>query len=232
MGLLARPLGMLLKLIYDMVGSYGIALIIFTIIAKLCMFPLYIKQMKSTEKMSEIQPKAMEIQQRYATNRELQNEKLMELYEKENYNPMSGCLPMGIQMLIIFPLFALLRNPILYMGDSTEMLLAVHESFLWIGDLSQPDLWILPIAAGVTTFISFIQTSSQTVGPEMPSQKIMKYLFPIMIVYMGRSFPAGVTIYWFFNTFIQMFINMFIRFKKRKKQLIKEREEAKKRKKK
>ena len=232
MGLLARPLGMLLKLIYDMVGSYGIALIIFTIIAKLCMFPLYIKQMKSTEKMSEIQPKAMEIQQRYATNRELQNEKLMELYEKENYNPMSGCLPMGIQMLIIFPLFALLRNPILYMGDSTEMLLAVHESFLWIGDLSQPDLWILPIAAGVTTFISFIQTSAQTVGPEMPSQKIMKYLFPIMIVYMGRSFPAGVTIYWFFNTFIQMFINMFIRFKKRKKQLIKEREEAKKRKKK
>lgn len=209
MGLLATPLGMLLKAIYDVVGSYGVAIIIFTLIAKICMYPLYTRQIKSTAQMSEIQPKVMEIQQRYKDDKEKQNEKLMELYEKEGYNPMGGCLPMTIQMMIIFPLFALLRNPIQYMGGSQEMLLAVHENFLWIGDLSQPDLWILPIAAGITTFLSFWQTSKQTsAGAEMPSQKIMQYLFPVMIVYMGRSFPAGVTIYWFFNTLFQMVINL------------------------
>lgn len=208
MKLLALPLGMLLKFIYDFVGSYGLAIIIFTLIAKICMYPLYTRQIKSTTQMSEIQPKILEIQNKYRDDKEKQNEKLMELYEKEGYNPMSGCLPMGIQMLIIFPLFALLRNPILYMGGSEDMLLAVHSSFLWIRDLSQPDLWILPIAAGITTYLSFLQTSKQSSAPEMPSQKIMQYLFPVMIVYMGRSFPAGVTIYWFFNTLTQMLINV------------------------
>lgn len=208
MGLLATPLGMLLKFIYDIVGSYGVAIIIFTLIAKICMYPLYTRQIKSTAQMSEIQPKVMEIQNKYKDDKEKQNEKLMELYEKEGYNPMGGCLPMGIQMLIIFPLFALLRNPIQYMGGSEEMLLAVHSTFLWIRDLSQPDLWILPIAAGVTTFLSFWQTSKQSEAPGMPSQKIMQYLFPVMIVYMGRSFPAGVTIYWFFNTLFQIVINV------------------------
>ena len=217
MGLLARPLGMLLKLIYDFVGSYGVAIIIFTLIAKLCMYPLYTRQIKSTAQMSEIQPKVLEIQNRYKDDKEKQNEKLAELYEKEGYNPMAGCLPMFIQMMIIFPLFALLRNPIQYLGGSEDMLLAVHESFLWIGDLTQPDLWILPIAAGITTFFSFWQTNQQTAGqPQMPSMKIMQYLFPVMIVYMGRSFPAGVTIYWFFNTLFQMVINVRTRQLKRK----------------
>lgn len=217
MKLLAQPLGLLLKTIYDVVGSYGVAIIIFTIIAKILMYPLYTRQIKSTAQMSEIQPKVLEIQNKYKDDKEKQNEKLAELYEKEGYNPMGGCLPMFIQMMIIFPLFALLRNPIQYMGGSEEMLLAVHEKFLWIGDLSQPDLWILPIAAGVTTFLSFWQTSKQTsAGPEMPSQKIMQYLFPVMIVYMGRSFPAGVTIYWFFNTLCQMVINVRTQHLRRK----------------
>ena len=78
----------------------------------------------------------------------------IKLYKEEHFNPMGGCLPMLIQMPIIMGLFALLRNPMQYInGDG--MLFAVHESFLWIMDLSQPDKWILPLLAGAATFLSF-----------------------------------------------------------------------------
>jgi len=128
---------------------------------------------------------------------------------------------MLIQMPIIFGLFALLRNPTLFI-HSNEMLMAIHEAFLWIPDLSQPDPWILPILSGITTFISYSQTQMQTSmgmgGNNMaPTMKMMKYFFPIMIVWMGRSFPAGLTIYWFVGTVIQIF--QTIGLNKWKKQL-------------
>lgn len=224
MGIIATPLGSLLSLIYNLVDSYGLAIVIFTIIVKMCLYPLYSKQIKSTARMAEVQPKMLEIQKKYQNDQEMLNAKMMEFYKEEKFNPMGGCLPMIIQMPIIFALFALLRNPITYMGGSEEMLLAVHEPFLWINDLSQPDLWILPIAAGISTFISFSMTQSQNaataqagaVASTQGMMKMMKYVFPVMIVFMGRSFPAGLTIYWFLNTVIQIFFNLhFNRMKKK-----------------
>ena len=120
---------------------------------------------------------------------------------------------MLIQMPIIFGIFALLRNPLAYL-QSDEMLFAVHESFLWMVDLSQPDKWILPILAGIATFISFRMTSQQQSAAQpggMGSMmKMMQYFFPVMIVLMGRSFPAGLTIYWFVGQFIQIFFNLHL----------------------
>lgn len=217
MGIIARPLGMLLTLIYDFVGSYGLAIVIFTVIVKLCLYPLYAKQIKSSVRMAEVQPKMAALQQKYRNDKEKLNEKMMELYKEEKYNPMSGCLPMLIQLPIIFGLFSLLRNPMTYIAGGDEMLLTVHESFLWIMDLSQPDLWVLPILAGVSTFISFTQTQSQQAAMQQPGaantqsmMKVMKYIFPLMIIYMGRSFPAGLTIYWFVNTLVQILFNIHL----------------------
>ena len=156
-GFIARPLGMLLNFLYEFIQNYGITLLVFTLIVKVCLFPLYAKQVKSSARMSEMQPKLKELQRKYAHDRQTMNEKTMELYKTEKFNPAAGCLPVLLQMPIIFGLFALLRNPMMYMtGD--EMLIATHESFLWIMDLSQPDPWILPILAALTTFISFMQT--------------------------------------------------------------------------
>ena len=125
---------------------------------------------------------------------------------------------MLIQMPIIFGLFALLRNPTVYV-KSEAMLMAVHEAFVWIPDLSQPDPWILPILAGIATFISFSQTQQQNaVGDNSMAgmMKMMRYFFPIMIVWMGRSFPAGLTIYWFIGSVIQIFQTMGLnRWKKK-----------------
>ncbi len=206
-GFVAEPLGMLLSLLYGFIDNYGITLIIFTIIVKACLFPLYADQIKHSARMASVQPKMQALQKKYANDKEMLNIKMMELYKEEKFNPMRGCLPMVIQMPIIFGLFALLRNPTLYI-DSTSMLMAVHEAFLWIPDLSQPDPWVLPILAGFTTFISFSQTQMQAGmgmdGSAGSMMKMMKYFFPITIVLMGRSFAAGLTIYWFVGTLIQI----------------------------
>lgn len=210
-GVIAKPLGMLLSFLYNITGVYGIALIILTLIVKFCLYPLYAKQIKSTARMGELQPKMRAIQQKYANDKETLNIKMSELYKEEKFNPMAGCLPMIIQMPIIFGLFALLRNPLNYIS-SDEMLFAIHQSFLWMVDLSQPDKWILPIAAGIATFVSFSMTQQQqqsnAAGGMGGMMKMMKYIFPVMIVMMGRAFPAGLTIYWCLGQVVQVFFNM------------------------
>ena len=220
-GFIAQPLGMLLTFLYDFIQNYGYTLLVFTLIVKLCLYPLYAKQVKSTARMSEMQPKLKELQKKYAHDKQMLNAKTMEMYKEEKFNPMAGCLPMLLQMPIIFGLFALLRNPMMYM-EGDEMLIATHESFFWIIDLSQPDPWILPVAAALTTFISFMQTSQQQSSmtdanaPMASMMKMMKYFFPLMIFVMGRSFPAGLTIYWFFGQFIQILFNFHLNKIRRK----------------
>ncbi|MEA4921979.1 MAG: YidC/Oxa1 family membrane protein insertase [Eubacteriaceae bacterium] len=211
-GVIAKPLGLLLSWLYDLTGVYGIALIILTLIVKLCLYPLYAKQIKSTAGMSKIQPKMKALQQKYANDKETLNIKMAELYKEEKFNPMAGCLPMVIQMPIIFGLFALLRNPLNYISND-NMLFGIHQSFLWMVDLSQPDKWILPIAAGIATFISFSMTQQQQAGVAAAGgtggmMKMMKYIFPVMIVMMGRSFPAGLAIYWCLGQVVQIFFNL------------------------
>ena len=232
MGILAKPLGFLLTWLYDIIGNYGIALIVVTVIVKLCLYPVYAKSIKSTMRMTEMQPKIQEIQQKYAKDKELMNEKLTELYKEEGVSMYGGCLPMIVQMIVIMGLFALLRNPMSYF-DSDSMLFAIHEPFLWIQDLAQPDKWILPILAAIATFIA--TTMSQNTGAAGANAQqakmmtnIMKYFFPIIILWMARSYPAGLAIYWFGSQLIQIFYN--IRFAKMRKQSAEKRAKASKKK--
>ena len=214
-GFIAKPLGILLTFLYGFIQNYGITLLAFTLIVKLCLYPLYAKQIKSSVRMSEMQPKMKELQKQYANDKQELNTKMMEMYKKEKFNPASGCLPALLQLPIIFGLFALLRDPMRYI-EGVAMLIATHESFLWVMDLSQPDPWFLPVGAGITTFISFAQTQAQNKGmtdvnPTMTSMmKMMKYFFPVMIMVMGRSFPAGLTIYWFFGQAVQILFNIHL----------------------
>lgn len=217
--IISKPLGVLLFYIYQMVGNYGITLIIFTIIIRACLFPLYWDQIKHSSKLQEVQPKMQELQKKYANDKEKLNQKMMELYSEEKVNPARGCLPMLIQFPIIIGLFSLLRNPMAYISQPI-MLQAIHEDFLWVQDLSQPDLWVLPILAGIATYFSFSQTSAQQAtmpGNANATMKMMKYIFPVMIVWWGRSFPAGLTIYWFVGTLVQIVQTFFMnRYKKKK----------------
>lgn len=233
MGIIAVPLGYLLTFIYNLVGNYGISLIILTVLVKLILYPLYFKQIKSTASMSSIQPKIKAIQEKYKNDKEKMNEEMAKITKDENFNPMGGCLPMLIQLPIIWGLFTLLRNPIKYIADE-NMIFAVHQSFLWIKDLGQPDLWILPIAAAVSTYISFAMTQQLTGQNEMMGGQgksmnmIMKYFFPLSILWLARAYPAGLAIYWAGGQFIQIFFN--IRMNKFRAKLKEEQELEEKRK--
>ena len=232
MGIIAKPIGYLLALIYKLVGNYGISLIILTVIVKLVLYPLYAKQIKSTANMSDMSEKSKEIQKRYANDKEKMNEEMQKLYAESGFNPMSGCLPMLIQFPIIMGLFALLRNPMKYMPDDPTLMFANHESFLWIKDLAQPDLWILPIAAGLATFFAFSMNSAMTMqqpganpGQQKAMNAIMKYFFPLSILWLARSYPAGLAIYWAGGQFMQIFFNL--RINKIKDQMNAEKEKKK-----
>ena len=230
MGIFAKPLGYLLTWLYNMIGSYGIALVILTLIVKIVLYPLYAKQIKTTTNMTKLQPKIREIQQKYAKNKELMNQKMAELYEKEGGSMYGGCMPMLVQTFVIMGLFALLRNPMAYINDD-NMLFAIHESFLWIPDLAQPDKWILPIVSGIATFIAFnFSQTSSTAAPGADQanamMKIMKYFFPLMILMMARSYPAGLAVYWSVSQIIQIFFN--IRFAHLKKKILGEDKKKKK----
>lgn len=221
LGAIAKPLGWLLGFIYNLIGNYGITIIVFTIIVKLCLYPLYIKQTKSTARMSEVTPKMQALQRKYANDKEMLNIKMAELYKEEKFNPMGGCLPMLVQMPIIMGLFALLRFPMRYIHEGS-MIFAFHESFLWIDDLSQPDPWILPIIAGIATFFGFaMNQANMAAGGQQAAgmMKMMKYLFPVMILWMAKSFPSGLACYWAISQIIQIFFNIHMNSIRKKMKL-------------
>ena len=210
MGIIAKPLGWLMTWLYGIIGIYALVIIIITTVVKFVLYPVYKNQILTTANMADMQPKIQAIQRKYANDKETMNQKLAEFYQEENYNPAKGCMPMIVQMVVIMALFAVLRNPMTYIS-SEEMYFAIHESFLWIKDLSQPDLWILPILAGVFTFLS--QWLNKLTNPTMQGSSnmmmtMMMYFFPIMILWLARSYPSGLALYWFVGQFIQVFFNL------------------------
>lgn len=207
--IIAKPFALLLSLFYSLTGHYWLAIVVLSVFVRGAMYPIYKKQILSTAGMTDLQPKINQIQQKYANDKQMMNQKIAELYKEEGVNPTSGCLPMIVQLIVISGLFVLLRYPLNYLSD--DMVFAVHESFLWIRDLSQPDPWILPIMSGVATFFAYTMSTSNNINSTGGSQggmKAMSYIFPILIVWLSRSYPAGLAIYWFISQFMQIFFNI------------------------
>ena len=223
-GFFAKLIGYPIQWVYSFIGDYGITIIIITLIVRLCLLPLYAKQIKSQAKTAGLQSQIRDIQTKYANNRERMNQELNDLYAKAGVSPMSGCLPLIIQMPIIFGLFAVLRNPLEYM-TANNMIAAVHESFLWVGDLSQPDPWLLPILAGITTyFTSTASAAAQGAAGANGMMNTMKYFMPIMIFLMGRSFPAGLALYWTVGNVVMIIQTVLFNKKNKKKAAMEEAE--------
>lgn len=207
--IIAKPFALLLTLFYNIFGQYWLAIVVLSVLVRACMYPIYKKQILSTASMTDLQPKLNQIQQKYANDKQMMNQKIAELYKEEGVNPTSGCLPMIVQLIVISGLFVLLRYPLNYLSDT--MVFAVHEQFLWIRDLSQPDPWILPIMSGVATFFSYMMSTSNninTTGGNQGGMKAMSYIFPILIIWLSRAYPAGLAIYWFISQFMQIFFNI------------------------
>lgn len=128
MKILANIFGYILNFIYNFVNNYGIAIIIFTIILKLVMLPISIKQQKTMKKSAKMQEKVKEIQEKYSNDSVRQSQELMDLYKSENMSPFSGCLTSIIQMIIIISVFLLVRSPLTYMKHIDQNKLNSYSS--------------------------------------------------------------------------------------------------------
>ena len=168
MNIITTPLRWIMDMIYGVVGSYGLTIILFTLVIKLIILPLDIKQRKSMRAMQEIQPKIDAINKKYEKDPEKKSQKTMELYKKEKVNPMGGCLPMLIQMPILFAMFAVMRH----IGGEQAVAMYetvaaggtyVPESFLWITNIWQPDnivASIIPSLSELTGTLSAVKNST------------------------------------------------------------------------
>lgn len=189
-------LGFILSFIVNVVGDYGWAIIVFTILVRLCLLPLMIKQIKSTKAMQDIQPKMLEIQEKYKNKPEKQQEELMKLYKDAKINPMAGCLPLLIQLPILMGLFALLRDPVAHgVFASNAAYLAADHGFLWIDSISQTRNISLGILSGVSAY--FMQKSMATTDESQAQMmKTMTIMMTAMSFYWGYMYEAGLALYW------------------------------------
>jgi YidC/Oxa1 family membrane protein insertase len=180
--------------------SAGLAVVIFTIIVKTLLLPLTIKSIRSSKAMQELQPKIKELQKKYGKDRQRISQETMRLYAQYGVNPMSGCLPMVLQIPVFWGVYRAIYHLSAGSGIPDASAFWGH-GFLWMGDLAQPDPYkILPILAGV---FQFIQTKMMRPhGQEAvtdPQQKMMNQMMnfmPFMVVLFGWNFASGPVIYW------------------------------------
>lgn len=188
-------------------AGYVITIFLLTLLVRLILLPLNIKQTRSQQKMQEMQPEIAKLQKKYKNNPEKAQQEVMKLYKENNINPMSGCLPLVIQMPILFALYYVFTG----LGELKGV------SFLWMGDLWAPDkTFILPILSAATTFLSsFIMTrstQSQSGGaaPGGLNMNTMNIVMAGMMGVMSIQFPSMLVLYWIIGNLIQMVQSYFL----------------------
>ncbi|MEM1051450.1 MAG: membrane protein insertase YidC [Pseudomonadota bacterium] len=197
-----KPLLWLLRTLNDFVGNFGVAIILLTVIIRGLLFPVAQKGFASMAAMKAVQPKMKAIQERYKDDKQTQQQKIMELYKEEKVNPLSGCLPILIQIPIFFALYK-----VLYLAIEMR-----HEPFLYISDLASPDpakilnlfgllpydvpgflgIGILAVLLGFTMWLTF-KLNPSTLDP---MQQQIFNLMPWILMFVMAPFAAGLLIYW------------------------------------
>jgi YidC/Oxa1 family membrane protein insertase len=195
----ATPILYLLHLSHRFTQSYGIDIVLLTVLIKLLTAPLTHKSFTSMKQMQKLQPQMERIKEKFKDDRERMNKEIMELYRRNQVNPFGGCLPMLIQLPIFIGLYNALLTPI-------ELR---HAPFLWVKDLSRPDWESLPVAlAGweigipvLTLLMGASMFVQQWMTPSAgdPNQKRLMLLMPAIFTLMFVNFPSGLTIYWLVN---------------------------------
>ena len=208
---LTKPLFAVMEWFYGLVGNFGVAILLTTVLIKAVFFPLANKSYKSMANMKRVGPEMQAIRERYGDDRQKQQQAMMELYKKEKINPAAGCLPILVQIPVFFALYKVLYVTI-------EMR---HAPFFgWIEDLSAPDptsifnlfgllpydvpffllIGVWPIIMGLTMFV---QMQMNPAPPDPTQAMIFKWL-PVVFTFMLATFPAGLVIYWAWNNFLSI----------------------------
>lgn len=197
------------------VGNYGWAIILITVAIKLLFTPLTHMSFESMKKMQALQPKIKALQERYKNDQAKLSQEMMELYKKQKVNPLSGCLPMVLQIPIFIAFYNVLAQTVELQG----------EPFIgWIRDLSQPDrLWALPFALpflgdGVNVLPLLMLGSmvwQQRLTPQTgtPDQQKIMMIMPIVFGFIFYNLPSGLVLYWFVNNMLSIFHQLFVKGK-------------------
>ncbi len=227
------PIGGLFYFIYgyvavniDVVSAYAVTIILTTILLKIMIYPLNRKQMKSAQQMERLQPKLMKLKEEYEDDKEMLNVKMMEFYKENNFNPLSGFLPIIIQMPLIIAFYKLIRDPLTYIFKDPEVYMNIDKSFFWIKDLGVKSNFIfqdgiinglnlgislpligntipvLALIAAITTYFSSQQVTKVNDGNSL--QKNMMLMMPVMIFLFALNMPAGLTLYWIISNMMQI----------------------------
>jgi len=201
----------------NVIGNYGIVIILLTIIVRLILVPLTITQTKSMARMQKIQPKLKELQKKYKDDKQKLQQETMEFYKKNNVNPLAGCLPLLLQLPVFFALFQALRDPSeivtnvlgsfnLYgvaNGLKTGLMGFVNSAdngitgvanpkynFLWLNLNERDPYYILVILMVATMFVSMKMTNTD------PKQSKIMYIMPVAFGFISFQFPSGILVYW------------------------------------
>lgn len=197
------PLSQLIIFFAELVKNYGLSIVIVTIIIRLLLLPLNVKQIRSSIAMQRIQPELQELQKKYSskdavTQQKLQQETLA-LFQKHGANPLAGCLPVLIQMPILIAFYQAIMR--------TEEI--KHGSFLWF-QLGSTD-YILPLIAGAATYFQQKLMMADTPNLDNPQMKMMLYMMPIMITVIGFILPSALALYWVVGNLFMVAQTIFVR---------------------
>jgi YidC/Oxa1 family membrane protein insertase len=225
-----------LMVLYHLFGDFGLSIVVLTIIIKLILFPLTLQQLKSMKANQLLQPKMAEIKKKYANNQQEQMMAIQALYKEHGVNPAAGCLPLFIQLPVLYGLFYALE---VVVGKATT-LAAINSrlypfvqpfahmpntnlewfTFLnphWYISLAAPDpTHILPILAGLATFVQLRMSQTRTTtaaaanDPTVQSMKMMQYVMPFVTVFIGWNFAAGLALYWTVSYIFQAVQQYFV----------------------
>ncbi len=201
-GAIVRPMLSILRYIHGYVGNYGWAIIILTFLINLALFPVNYKQMTSMKKMSALQPQMKAIQNKYKQmkrddpRKQEQNAEVMALYKQHGVNPLGGCLPMLVQIPILFAFYRMLEASIELKGE---------PFIFWIQDLAKPDpYYITPIVMGLTMVLQQKMTPSSS----DPTQKKIMTIMPIALTFMFLGISSGLAVYFLFSNVFRIFLQL------------------------
>ena len=228
------PIFNVLVSLYHLFGDFALSIIVLTLVIKLVLFPLTLKQLKSMKATQALQPQMQEIRKKYAKDQQGQAVAMQALYKEYGVNPVAGCLPLLIQLPVLYGLFYALRT-----GLDTNKVSAINNilypfvghfttfpninlnwfSFInsaWVVPLNHPDpTHILPVLAAIATFIQLRMSQVKTApgaptDASMQSMKMMQYIMPVFILVLGWSYPAGLALYWTTSTIFQAVQQYFV----------------------
>ncbi|MCK8515255.1 membrane protein insertase YidC [Methylonatrum kenyense] len=196
--IISRPLFIVLEWIHSIVGNWGVAIIIVTLLIKLVFYKLSETSFRSMARMRKVHPRMKAIKERYGDDRQAMNQAMMKLYKEEKINPLGGCLPILVQIPVFIALYWVLL-------ESVELR---HADFmLWINDLSSPDpFFVLPLLMGVSMFVQ----QKLNPAPLDPIQQRIMMALPFVFTIFFAFFPAGLVLYWVVNNVLSIAQQWFI----------------------